>query len=438
MGRTKILLISGFTNSEIREHLTFRKNNVFFHYLIKLFHLPVRVGEFRDTTPWVRSIIEYYEGREDIELHVMAPHILLDHPVQSFVMRDVTYHYYRSEFTSFVRLVKSYKIWKMLQRTGHYAKKIIKEVKPDLIVLSGAENPQSSVSVLYAGGYPRVCLCQVVYNDPDRYKYTRPNHLIAKLEKDVFANLNYFGVYCKKHYELLKQQTNNKYIFKYNYPPRSNVKAIKLNHIEKQYDFVNFAAAHSLAKGTHDSIRALALVKREYPNVTLNIVGGCDEKLKIELSQLIKELGLEDNVIFTPFFEKRIDLIFHIQKSRFAVLPCKLDNTSGTMNQSMHYGIPLIVYKTMGTMAFNKDMECALIAEMNDINGLANHMLTLMNDADRAERLKRNAIRYRETLRDSSRTNWERMTIGFQYIIDNYKNGVAIPQELLFDPRKDS
>ena len=61
----------------------------------------------------------------------------------------------------------------------------------------------------------------------------------------------------------------------------------------------------------------------------------------------------------------------HIQKSRFAVLPCKLDHTSGTMAQAMQLGLPIVVYKTTGTPTFNRERECALIAEKENVEGLA-------------------------------------------------------------------
>ena len=432
----KILLIAGFSDGEVRDHLSFRKESKLFHHLIKMFHLPARVGEFSDHASWVRSMIIYFEKRNDIELHVAGPHIRLKKPIEEFELRGVNYHFFRSEFSAFARLVKRYELWRPLQRSGHYIKKILEKVDPDLVVLSGAENPVTSISILYAKQYPRLCLCQTVYNDPDMHRYSAPDSLKVGVEQAIFSEINYFGVYCKKHYELLKRQISaDKYVFKYNYPPRGSL--FEPTETIKKYDFVNFAATHGKGKGTHDSIQALALVKKKHPEVTLNIVGGCNEKVKIELRELIQSFGLEDNVIFTPFFEDRNEMFLHIQQSRFAILPSKVDNTSGTMSQAMMFGLPLIVYKTTGTPTFNKDRECALIAEMDDVEGLAKHMLTLLENPEKAEILKKNGRWFKENQVEKYRNNWNELVNSFQYIIDDYKMGTIIPNDRLFDVNRD-
>lgn len=427
----KIALISGFTDDEVRRELSFSNNDRLFQGLIKLFHFPARVGQFSNSCPWVKNMITYFEKREDVELHVIGPHIRLKQSIEEFQMRSVTYHYYRQDLSSLLRIIGNYRIWKRLQLCGRRVKKIINCINPDIVILSGSENPVSSVTVLSIPNYPRLCLCQVVYNDPERI---HPNKLIRDCESDVFSSLDYLGVYCKKHYNLLNNQTKGKYIFKFNYPPRG---VTYRSTPDKLYDFVNFAFHHSSVKGTSDSIKALAIVKKSYPKVTLNIVGGCDSSYRKQLDVLIEELDLKQNVIFTPFFEKKADVLNHIQKSRFAVLPCKLDNVSGTMLQAMTRGLPVVVYKTTGTPKFNKEQRCALIANMNDINGLANHMIALLEDDHLAEELTINARRYREQERLVNKRIWEKMVMNFQVIIDNYHKGTTIPKCLLFDPLSD-
>ena len=435
MTKTKILLIASFSDSEVREHLLFRKESKLYYKLIELFRLPARVGNFSDYASWVRGMIMYFEKRDDIELHIVGPHIRLKKPIEEFELRGVKYYYFRSEFSSFVRMVKKYKLWIVLQRSGHYFKKILKKVNPDLVILSGAENPVTSVSILYANMYPRLCLCQTVYNDPDLHRFSVGDPLKIAVERAIFSAISCFGVYCKKHYDLLRKHvSDDKYIFKYNYPPRS---LFEPTVTVKKYDFVNFAATHRKGKGTHDSILALALVKKKYPNVTLNIVGGCSEAVKKDLLELIKRLGVENNVVFTPFFEDRNEMLLHIQQSRFALLPSKVDNTSGTMSQAMLLGIPLIVYRTSGTPAFNMVKECALIAEMDDIEGLAKHMITLIENPEKAEVLKRNGRWYKENQMKANGRNWERMVSCFQPIIDNFKYGTPIPTLGLFNPDTD-
>lgn len=431
----KVLLIAGFLDKDVRKQDIFKKDSLFFQKLVRLFGLPDRVGKLNDHAPWVRGIISFLETQNDIELHVFGPQIRLKKHLMEYESRGVKYHFCSSEWTSFMRKTNNYKIWKKLQRVGSYARKVADQINPDLIVLSGAENPATSVAVLFAEKYPRCCLCQTIYNNPERAKYSTPDKLKQELEKDIFSQLQFFGVYSKMHYDLLREMEPEATIFLFGYPAKGVL--LKPSEVKKEYDFVNFALMHGSRKGTPDSIQALAIVKQKFPNVTLNIVGGCDENERLKLEQLVNELGLEDNVIFTPFFEKRSDLLLHVQKSRFAVLPCKLDHTSGTMTQSMQLGLPMVVYKTTGTPAFNQEKECALIAEKEDVESLAQHMLTLMEHPEKAELLSRNARDYQKKIVEQKKHNGERLMAMFKSIIDNSRQGTPIPQEQLFDPESD-
>lgn len=178
-------------------------------------------------------------------------------------------------------------------------------------------------------------------------------------------------------------------------------------------------------------------MKNTYPRVKLNLVGGGSVEQKAELAKMAEQLVVKENVIFTPFFEKKSDLFLHIQKSRFALLPCKMDNISGTMNQAMQLGLPIVVYKTTGTPSFNREKECALIAEHCNVEDLAAQMLVLMNEPKKAEILSKNAREFQEKRAEYKRGNGSRLVANFHAIIDNYRHGTPIPQELLFNPERD-
>lgn len=431
----KIILIAGFSNPEIREHLEFRNDSRLYKLLIKAFGLPARVGKFRDYGPWVPDIIAEIEKHSDIELHVIGHQIRLKESMQTFHLRGVTYHFYQSEWTSLMRKCGNYKLWKRLQRSTHYVRQVIDEVKPDLIVLSGAENPATSIGILASDKYPRLCLCQTIYNNPERSQYMHPQKLNQDMEIDIFHHLNYFGVYSSMHYSLLRKYKPDATIFKFGYPSKGTL--LEPSEVKKEFDFVNFALMHGSRKGTPDSIRALAIVKQKYPNVTLNIVGGCDPAGMEQLRALMSELGLEQNVVFTPFLEKRSDLLLHVQKSRFTVLPCKLDHTAGTMTQSMQLGLPLVVYKTTGTPSFNREKQCALIAEKGNVEELAQHMISLMENPALAEKLRKNAREFQKKKAEAAKQNGSRLVETLKAIIAKEQQDKEIPHELLFNPDRD-
>lgn len=435
MRKYKILLLADFSNAEVRGYLDFWPDNCIYKTLIKMFHLPSRVGELSDHAPWIPAIIGAMEEHSDIDLYVASPQIRLKKSLESFELRGVRYYFFRSEITSLLRLVNRYGIWKYLEQSGKYVKRILNQVKPDLVVLSGSENPTISVSALSAKGYPRICLCQTIYNNPQRAAYSKPVRLNSQVEKELFKEIEYYGVHCKMHYDLLKAIKPDAIVFKFNYP----YKRMRLNRVvtDKCYDFVNFALSLDFRKGADDSIQALAIVKKKYPQVTLNLVGGCDDMRRKQLDDLIEKLDLKENVFFTPFFEKRSDLFLHIQKSRFAVLPCKLDNISGTMAQAMELEIPIVVYRTAGTPSLNKEKECALIAEHSNVDDLASKMLILMDSPEMADQLRKNAREYQEKVLKESCLFGDKLVKDFKTIIANYYEGAQIITDQLFNPNKD-
>ena len=418
----RILLIAGFSNGEIRERLVFKKSNKLLQALLRIFGLPQRFADFKDHAPWVTNIINNLECKNNIELHVAGPHIRLNKQIEEFKIRGVTYHFFRSELTSFFRLIGNYKIWRRLQRSTYYTNKILDKVQPDLIIQSGAENLTTCVSILSSKKYPRLCLCQTVFNDPNIPKDTRQSKMKADLEAEIFREVDRVGVYSTKHYQLLKELHYQGHIYWYKYPPARNVS--NDTSVEKQYDFVNFALNHGSLKGTQDSIQAVALLKKDFPRITLNIVGGVSPNIRKELDAMINEHNLADNVIFSPLFEQQTDLFRHVQKSIYAVLPCKNDYTSGTMTQSMMLGLPLIVYETAGTPNYNMDRECVLIAKNGDVNALAEKMRCFLMNPLKAEMLCNNARCYIEKRNNDNREEWEKMVCNFQTIIDECNNSI--------------
>ena len=200
----------------------------------------------------------------------------------------------------------------------------------------------------------------------------------------------------------------------------------------KVYDFVVFAVSMSDSKGYPDAIRALGIVKNSHPDVKLNLVGKVTDEYKKDLLTTICSLGLKENVTFTPFFEKQEDLFQHIQKSRFALLPCKLDYISSTIRQAMHYELPVVCYKTEGTITLNQKGDCVLVAEHGNVDDLAAKMLTLLENKGISQTLVHNAKDYSARWSEDERISNQMMN-NFKAVVNNYRYGTPVPSELLYE-----
>ena len=428
----KVAMVCHLSNPTVRRHLPL-DNGARFGFLRKLLGLNQWKEGYTDLAPWNASLADDFGKRGDIEFHIISAHPGMKKQRVTFVDNNVHYVFLNHNIASLLKcFVKNKGLWQTINPFAIRVKNEINKINPDLVVLQGTENAYYSSTVLGITEYPVYAMCQTVYNNPSRKEYGMWNAENGETELRLFKELKYFGVYCKMHFELVRQYSPHSYIFKFGYPQ----KGILLEPIEtyKEFDFINFALSMDSRKGFPDAIQALAIVKKIFPQVRLNLIGKCSDEQLSELKNLISNLDLENNIVFTPFFEKRSDLFLHIQKSRFAVLPCKVDHISGTMMQAMQLGLPLVVYRTTGTPSFNKEKQCALIAENNNVEELAQHMLSLMENPKLAEVLKKNGREWQEKRCEEGLQNGDRIVNNFRTIINHYKYGTPIPKEQLYNP----
>lgn len=427
MKKTKILLICSFSNEEIREHIHLRDLR-FYNCVRKIFSLPKASAGYGDFAPWDTFMIRGLAERDDIELYVINAHPGMSRSTEHFICDGVNYWCLRIEVATLLKhLISSPELWHKCNPLRPKVRNIVKHVHPDIIALVGAENPHISGTVLEIKGYPIIVKCQTIYNNPERGKHGYFDRKNAFVEESILKSDYYFSVNTTMHNTLFRRFNQSSYNLFWDfgqiYP--------ELKTVEKKYDFINFAAGMSDRKGFHDSIKALAIVKQTFPDVTLNLTGRYTEEMKLEISSLAKELGVLENISFTQFFEKQSDLFQHIVESRFAVLPCKLDYISGTISQSMHYGLPLVCYETDGTKTINTNSMNVLVAKHCDVEDLAQKMMLLMQDDILAATLRDNALKFSRNT--GSEKIIDNLVSVFKAVIDNYSTGNDIPQELLFN-----
>lgn len=425
--KLKVVMVCSFSNAKVRKHLPLSSRKL---YTIgrRLLGLPIsnRRG-YGDIAGWDTYMIELLKSRGDIELHVISAHTGLKRRVASFVMDGVYYSFVRIEGATLLKhLIPSPSLWHKLNPVRPVVRRIIKRIKPDIIALIGAENSHISGTVLGIKDIPLIVKCQTIYNNPDRAKTDIVEPKNAFVERLIFKDLRYVAVEAGMHSQLFRQYNQKAFNFKW---PLGNLLP-DVRPLKKEYDFVNFAMAMMDKKGYSDAIKALAAVKETHPEVMLNLVGGVSVEYKESLERMVNDLGLKDNVVFTPFFERQDDLFQHIQKSRFALLPCKIDSVASTIRQAMHYELPVVCYETEGTPKLNKDMECVLIAKNSDTEDLAAKMLVLLEDIDRTEALRHNAKEYSHRWNDDE-GNLRQMVGIFHAVVDHYRRGTPIPEELL-------
>ena len=426
----KIAIICYFSNESLRNQLPL-DNRKLYRFMRRLMRLPVKEVNYGDYGPWCTALINAIEKRKDVELHVITAHPGLTCSRKSFQMGDTNYHVFPTDKSTLLRhLIPSSKWWERLNPLNGLIRSEIAAIKPDIINLIGAENSFIASSVLGLEKlYPILVTCQTIYNNPDRIKYDKVDAKASYVERLIFQKMHYYGIANDLICCLSGELSPGRVPLKIKFPASELPNVVSVE--SKEYDFVNFALSMTSKKGFTDSIEALAIVRKTFPEIKLNLTGGCNNEQKAELDAIIKKYGLEKNVSFTPFFPEMKDLFLHIQKSRFALLPCKLDFISSTLRQAMYYGLPAIAYETSGTPSLNEEKDCVLLAKNSDVEDLASKMLDILSNEQKAELLRKNA-------RDNAIAYLDNSTIAddliktYDAVIENYRHNKSIPKELLW------
>ena len=428
--KLKVLIICSFSNEMVRKHLPL-DNRKMYNKLRGLLGLPASGGGYADVASWDTNLIDNLSKRADIDLYVVSAHSGLKKSQVHFSENNVNYWFVRCEVATMLKhIIKSPALWHRLNPMRPIVRRIVYEVNPDVVALMGAENPHYSGTVIgLEKDFPVIVKAQTIYNNPNRKQLTgKYDEKNAYVERLIFSRLKYFSVTTKVHCEMFRKFNPDAYNLKWSFATTFP----DVVPMAKVFDFVNYAMQMSEGKGYPDAVKALAIVKKQYPNVKMSLVGGGSKDMIDALGELINELQLQDNVVLTPLFPKQSDMFQHIQKSRFALLPCKLDYVSSTIRQAMHYELPVICYKTEGTVRLNEGEERVLIAENGDYKDLAVQMLRFMNEPDTVEHLRKAAKTKSDEINDNIKIT-NQIVADFMAVINNFKDGSAIPSELLYD-----
>ena len=390
----KVVWICYFSNKKLRSKLCFDQ-----HYFINtirkcLNHPSAGNG---DMAKWNVNAVNHISKYNDIRLTVIMPYYGIKGEVQRFEMDGVKYVCFRSQddhlFPFFKREI--FKIFESrYMKNRRFIKNEILRIKPDIIHIMGAENPWYSTAAFdIPPSIPSIVSLQTLMSHPNFKQpnsgYKKGYEIRARIEKDVINKCDFIATVNEPH---------KSFIIKHIKP---NARFLDLDLIlgeesvlnmarPKQYDFVYFAA--NINKAGDLAIEAMGILCKKHPEATLNISGGYDSASKLKFDKRISELGIKDNVFFTGGRTTHQDVINQIQKSRFALLPLKVDLIATTILESMACGLPVVTTITQGTPNLNKDRQSVLLSEINNHQAMADNMAKLLEDDLLAERLKNNAF----------------------------------------------
>ncbi|WP_416326308.1 glycosyltransferase family 4 protein [[Eubacterium] hominis] len=306
---------------------------------------------------------------------------------------------------------------------NHYRDEIIKRFKPDIIHIEGNEFPiQNKFSNIK--DIPTLVSLQGILSGCEPYQYGEipiVDYLFSFKNKNIISS---WILYFRKHLLFdkrinLETQTikNAKYLMgrtfwdrAHSYWINSTSKYYKCNRIlrpsfyEQEWDgndcqkyTIFIGNGYSPLKGLHFILKAISLLKKEFPDVKVYVAGQCpivkSKKLSFHkfgysryIRRIIENDNLGDNVFFTGVLQEH-EMLDRMKKSNVYVLPSLIENSPNTLGEAMILGMPCISAYTGGAseMAIN-EKEC-LFYRANDFKLLAWQIRRLFKDENMAKEL---------------------------------------------------
>lgn len=143
-------------------------------------------------------------------------------------------------------------------------------------------------------------------------------------------------------------------------------------------------------KGVRYLIEALDLLKDEFPNISLSIIGGGPEKNILE--NLIKKLNLKDNVKTLGKLSPE-DLVYHYKTCEIFILPSTVNEIGNTetlgvvLIEALTYKKPVIASRVGGIVDIVKDNKTGLLVEQKQPEELAKAIKKLLLNREYAKKL---------------------------------------------------
>lgn len=131
----------------------------------------------------------------------------------------------------------------------------------------------------------------------------------------------------------------------------------------------------SYEKGLDVLLQAWPLVHKQMPEARLIIVG--DGPLKPQLLMLVEALGIAEQVEFSG---AQSNVPAQLQRARLAVLPSRHEGMPNAVLEAMAAGLPCVATRVSGSEDIIQPDVNGLLVEIEDYQGMARALLTLLKD----------------------------------------------------------
>jgi glycosyltransferase involved in cell wall biosynthesis len=346
----------------------------------------------RDTKPhnssWIENLSKSIANGSDVELHIIT-HSPVVPKTQALIKNNIRFHVIKYSIPFTNRGFPWYFPMDKLTRFhsfSYYAKKIIAEIKPDVLHVHGTEGAYFLPTL--GTKIPCIISIQGIMNEIVKIEPSITGYLQAYYERFALKNGKYFGCRTNFDFDFVKKNNRNAVIidlpeamnnvfFEHQWQPTSEFSLLFVGSIIER-------------KGIEDLIRAIYILKSSFPDIQLKIIGTGSINYTSHLNQIIDKLNLTANIHFLGN-KIPVEIASELSRANLFVLPTLIDNSPNSLVEAMAVGVPSIATNIGGIPSIVTDKYDAMLFEKKDINGLASMISLLLSDKKLQERLSRNA-----------------------------------------------
>lgn len=163
-----------------------------------------------------------------------------------------------------------------------------------------------------------------------------------------------------------------------------------------------FSQASTPLKGLHILLKALSIIKREYPDVKVKVAGSSilrNENFKMRLRQstygkflckLIKKYDIKDSVSFTGVLDEK-GMVQEYLNANVFVCASSIENSSNSIGEAQILGVPCVCSYVGGTPSIVEDGKTGVLYRFEEHEMLALHVIEIFRNKELANKLGKEA-----------------------------------------------
>lgn len=394
---------------------------------------------------WIISILDDIKNREDIELSIVFATRNQGKNIKKFKSGNITYYSLPKKGLYYIKYDDSL--------TSYY-KEVIEIIKPDIVHIHGTETAISlnllreykdlefvvSIQGLISIIAKHICtliplkyqrnhtLGDLIFQASPR-SYSKKLEKASANEKEILTSVNQIIGRTTMDKAFTHQVNPNAKYYACNESLRDEFYKNNWDIDKCKRHTILVSTAAAPVKGVHIMLHALEIVRSEYPDVVLNIIGqdvtkskGIKNKIKKTnynryIKHLIVEKGLERNIHFLGGLSAQ-EVCEELKNAHVFVLSSVMENSPNCLGEAMIVGTPCVASAVAGVFDVLNHKHSGFIYQYDQPFMLAHYICELFRNDDLAIKFSLNAQQSASLIHDKNK-NFEDLIRIYSNVIKN-------------------